>query len=255
MKTLQCYPSFPPKVSVLTATYNRENLLPTCIESVMAQTFKNWEHIIIDDGSHDETLNLVRKYMASDPRIRYAAHSNRGQSLSLNVGLMMAAGEYVCILDSDDYYLPDHLASRLQYLKANPEVDFLHGGAVVVGDEYVADANIPHRKIHLNECCVHGSFFGKTAAFKSVGGYKNIVFGNDKDILDRIREKGFCVRKLEAAEYKTMVYSRTEDSITKQFEKRRREEWAKSPIRAAGQSPAISRQGFLRDVYETSKVS
>jgi len=250
MKALPCYSSFPPKVSVLTATFNRENLLPTCIESVAAQTFKNWEHIIIDDGSRDETLNVVRQYMRSDPRIRYAAHSNRGQSLSLNVGLMMAAGEYVCILDSDDYYLPNHIASRLQYLKANPEVDFLHGGVVVVGDEYVADATNPNRKIHLNECCVHGSFFGKTAAFRAVCGYRNIVFGNDKDILDRILEQRFCVRKLEALEYKTMVYSRTEDSITKQFEKRRQTSQGKSLFRTAGQARAISRQG-LRDVYET----
>lgn len=244
MKTLPCYPSSTPKVSIITATYNRENLLPVCIESVIAQTCKNWEHIIVDDGSRDETMSLVRKYMRSDPRIRYAAHCNRGQSLSLNVGLMMAVGEYVCILDSDDYYLPNHLESRLQYLKANPEVDFLHGGVVIVGDEYVADANNPHQKIHLNECCVHGSFFGKTAAFRAVCGYRNIVFGNDKDILDRILEQRFCVRKLEAPQYKTMVYSRTEDSITKQFEKRRQAAPAKFSISAVGQAAAIPQQGF-----------
>ena len=219
MKNLQLYPSVLPEVSVLTATYNREKLLPKCIESVAAQTNKNWEHLIIDDGSGDQSLQVIQKYMLSDDRIRCSRHSNRGQSLSLNVGLAMAAGTYVCILDSDDYYLPDHIESRLQYLLANPEVDFLHGGFVVIGDEYVVDADNPDKRISLFECTVNGSFFGKTEVFRAVGGYRNIAFGNDTDLLARIEEQRFFVKKLEGPEYKTLVYCRTEDSITVQFEK------------------------------------
>jgi glycosyltransferase involved in cell wall biosynthesis len=219
MKNLQVYPSATPEVSVLTATFNREKLLPTCIESVIAQTYDNWEHLIIDDGSSDETLQVVQKYLLADARIRYSRHSNRGQSLSLNVALMMAAGEYVCILDSDDYYLPNHIESRIQYLKAHPEVDFLHGGIVVIGDEFVVDTTNPDRRINLNDCSVNGSFFGKTAAFRAVGGYRNIAFGNDTDLFARIEGQCFSTQKLTAPEYKTMVYCRTEDSITVQFEK------------------------------------
>lgn len=219
MKNLQVYPSATPEVSVLTATFNREKLLPTCIESVIAQTYKNWEHLIVDDGSSDETLQVVQKYLLADPRIRYSRHSNRGQSLSLNVAIMMAAGEYVCILDSDDYYLPNHIESRIQYLKAHPEVDFLHGGIVVIGDEFVVDTTNPSLRINLNDCSVNGSFFGTTAAFRAVGGYRNIAFGNDTDLFARIEEQGFLTQKLTTPEYKTMVYCRTEDSITVQFEK------------------------------------
>jgi glycosyltransferase involved in cell wall biosynthesis len=218
MKNILAYSSRIPEVSVLTATFNREKLLPTCIESVTNQTFKNWEHIIVDDGSSDDSMQVIRKYMRSDSRIRYSLHSNRGQSLSLNVGLMMAAGTYVCILDSDDYYLPNHIESRLNYLKANPEIDFLHGGIVVIGDEYVIDTTNSSRKIHLSECSVNGSFFGKTEAFKAVGGYRDIVYGNDTDLMSRIEAQCFIVQKLEAPEYKTMVYCRNEDSITKQVE-------------------------------------
>lgn len=219
MKNLQLYPSLLPEVSVLTATYNREKLLPKCIESVKAQTFKNWEHLIIDDGSSDQSLHAIHEYMLSEDRIRCSRHSNRGQSLSLNVGLAMAAGTYVCILDSDDYYLPDHIESRLQYLKAHPEVDFLHGGIVVIGDEYVVDINNPNLKINLNDCSVNGSFFGKTSTFRAVGGYRDIAFGNDTDLLARIVEECFFVQKLTEPEYKTMVYCRIEDSMTVQFEK------------------------------------
>lgn len=220
MKNLQIYPSLLPEVSVLTATYNREKLLPKCIESVTAQTYQNWEHLIIDDGSGDQSLQLIQKYMLSDARIRYSRHSNRGQSLSLNVGLAMAAGTYVCILDSDDYYLPNHIESRIQYLKARPEVDFLHGGIVVIGDEFVADTTNPSLRINLNDCSVNGSFFGKTAAFRAVGGYRNIAFGNDTDLFARIEEQRFVTQKLTSPEYKTLVYCRTEDSITVQFEKK-----------------------------------
>lgn len=220
MKNLQLYPSSIPEVSVLTATFNREKLLPTCIESVSAQTYQNWEHLIIDDGSNDLSLQVILKYMLSDARIRYSRHSNRGQSLSLNVGLAMAAGTYVCILDSDDYYLPNHIESRLQYLKAHPEVDFLHGGIVVIGDEYVVDTTNPDKKINLNDCSVNGSFFGKTSVFRAVGGYRDIVFGNDTDLFARIEEQQFSVQKLTSPEYKTMVYCRREDSITVQFEKK-----------------------------------
>jgi glycosyltransferase involved in cell wall biosynthesis len=219
MKNPMTYSSMIPEVSVLTATFNREKLLPTCIESVTNQTFKNWEHIIIDDGSSDESMQVVRKYILSDNRIRYSRHSNRKQSLSLNVGLMMAAGAYVCILDSDDYYLPSHIESRLSYLKANPEIDFLHGGIVVIGDEYVVDTTNSSRKIHLSECSVNGSFFGKTEAFKAVGGYRDIAYGNDTDLMSRIEAHCFLVQKLAAPEYKTMVYCRNEDSISKQVEK------------------------------------
>ncbi len=222
MKNLQCYPSNRPKVSVVTATYNRENLLNICIESVLGQTYKDLEHIIVDDGSQDNTLELVRNYQRKDPRIRYASHSNRRQSLSLNVGIMMAAGDYLCFLDSDDYYLSNHIDSRLAYLEEHSELDFLYGGLKVIGDEYVADANDPSRKIHVDECSGTCSFFAKTNVFRAVGGFRDIVLGNDGDILSRIQEKQFRTKRLKEAQYRTVVYVRTENSITKEWEKAHR---------------------------------
>ena len=165
MKNLPFYPASPPLVSVITATYNRQHTLAACIESVASQTVKNLEHLIIDDGSEDATFDLVQQYMREDPRIRYAKHSNRGQSLSLNVGLMMAAGEFSCILDSDDYYLPNHVESRLAYLQENPGIDFVYGGLKVIGDEYVADAEDPRRKIHIDQCSGTCTFFCPNSGF------------------------------------------------------------------------------------------
>ena len=100
------------------------------------------------------------------------------------------------------------------------DVSALRTTARLEGDEYVVDMTNSDKRISLFECTVNGSFFGKTEVFRAVGGYRNIAFGNDTDLLARIEEQRFFVQKLEAPEYKTMVYCRTEDSMTVQHEKK-----------------------------------
>jgi glycosyltransferase involved in cell wall biosynthesis len=218
MKNLAVYKDAPPKVSVITATFNRSHLLGKCIESVISQSYEHWEHIIIDDGSTDDTYDLVKKYMDKDSRIRYVRHKNRKQSLSLNVGLMMAAGEYACFLDSDDYYHMNHITSRLDFFKEHPDICFVHGGLKVVGDPYVIDALNPSKKILIEDCCAGGSFFAPTSIFREIGGFKDIVFGNDRELLKRVKDR-FKVKKLVAEKHRTVFYVRTEDSITKNYER------------------------------------
>ncbi len=218
MINLQCYSDSIPRISVITATFNRANLLKKCIESVQNQTVRDWEHIIIDDGSEDETTDLVKSYMNKDPRIRYATHSNRKQSLSLNVGLMMAVGDYICFLDSDDHYLPNHFESKLNYLNANPNVDVIFGGMKIIGDPYVADANDPSKKIHVDDCSGTSSFFGKANIFKEVGGFIDLALGNDKDMVEKIEASKYNIKRWSIEAERTVMYVRTEDSVTKLYE-------------------------------------
>lgn len=91
-----------PFFSIITPTYNREKYLADAIASVQAQTFHNYEHIIIDDGSTDGTERLVSSFSEKDPRIRYIKQENKGRSVARNVGIGAAKGGYVCFLDSDD---------------------------------------------------------------------------------------------------------------------------------------------------------
>ena len=95
------------KFSIVIPTYNRAAFLPKAIESVLAQTYTDWELIIIDDGSTDNTKEVVSRY--SDSRITYIYQENAERSAARNNGIMHVTGEYVCFLDSDNYMKPDRL--------------------------------------------------------------------------------------------------------------------------------------------------
>jgi glycosyltransferase involved in cell wall biosynthesis len=101
--------------SIILPTYNRAHMLAKAMDSVLAQTFKDWELIIVDDGSTDNTEDLVKSY--SDPRIHYHRQENRERSAARNAGISLAVGKYICFLDSDDYYLPDHLQNLFVILE------------------------------------------------------------------------------------------------------------------------------------------
>lgn len=96
-----------PFFSIILPTYNREKHLPKAIESVLSQEEESWELLVIDDGSTDNTRALVSAY--PDLRICYHYQSNAERSAARNNGITKAKGEYICFLDSDDYYLPNHL--------------------------------------------------------------------------------------------------------------------------------------------------
>lgn len=96
-----------PFFSVIVPTYNRVHFLSTTIESVLYQTFNDWELIIVDDGSTDNTKELIEKY--TDSRIRYIWQENQERSAARNNGISISKGQYICFLDSDDYFLKNRL--------------------------------------------------------------------------------------------------------------------------------------------------
>ena len=98
-----------PFFSIIVPSYNRASFIEKTIESVQNQIFKDWECIIVDDGSTDNTENVVGKISQKDKRIRYIYQENAERSAARNKGIKNAIGEYVCFLDSDDSYLEDHL--------------------------------------------------------------------------------------------------------------------------------------------------
>jgi glycosyltransferase involved in cell wall biosynthesis len=104
-----------PFFSVVVPVYNRESLITRCIDSIFNQDFENWELVIVDDGSTDETRNVILSY--DDERIRYIYKENGGASSARNVALDNSNGTYIAFLDSDDEYKPDHLSAILNFLK------------------------------------------------------------------------------------------------------------------------------------------
>ena len=110
-----------PAVSVVMAAKNYANFLPEAVDSLLAQTFPDWELVIIDDGSTDATPAVVRRYLA-DSRIRYFRSDVLGQSRAKNLGIGFSRGEFIAFLDADDAWFPTKLAEQVELMRANPTV-------------------------------------------------------------------------------------------------------------------------------------
>jgi glycosyltransferase involved in cell wall biosynthesis len=109
-----------PKVSVFIPIYNRERYLCVAVNSVLAQTFTDFELLLVDDGSTDGSLALIERYAARDPRVRVeASGANLGIPRTRNRGLDLARGEYIALLDSDDYAYPGRLENQVRFLDAH----------------------------------------------------------------------------------------------------------------------------------------
>jgi len=114
-----------PKISVLIATYNRADLLPNAIESVLQQTYSDYEIVIADDGSNDGTADVIAPYLSerhpSHHKIRYFHQNNQGKSVALNNALAVARGEWIAIVDSDDVWMPEKLEWQFRAIERFPE--------------------------------------------------------------------------------------------------------------------------------------
>lgn len=104
-------------VSIILPTYNRAEFIGKALDSVFSQTYDQWELLIIDDGSTDDTVTVLEKY--EDSRIQYYYQENQGVSAARNFGVSQCRGDYVALLDSDDEWLPDKLEKQLRYMQEN----------------------------------------------------------------------------------------------------------------------------------------
>jgi glycosyltransferase involved in cell wall biosynthesis len=116
-------PSNPPLVSVIIGAYNAEKYLAQAIESILAQTFTDYEIILIDDGSTDRTKEIAQSY----PEIRYFYQENQGVAAARNRGVAESLGEYLTFLDADDLWLPDKLALQIEIFAQKAQVDIVTG--------------------------------------------------------------------------------------------------------------------------------
>jgi len=201
-----------PIVTIVLCTFNRAKYLQRCIESVLAQTYKDWELLVVDDGSKDETFQVVDAYLQQYPNIRYMKHKNKKLSLSRNVGIMASFGAYITFIDSDDAYKPNHIQTRLDYMLQHPEVDMIEGGIELEEEVFLADYYRPGELINIRDCVVGPTFFGKRDVYFKMGGFNIIYYGEDAEFWART-EKVFNLVKLTGPE--TYMYSRADDSITK----------------------------------------
>lgn len=145
-----------PLVSVILPTYNRAHMIPVAIESVLNQSYKNWELIIIDDGSRDNTKSAVATYMERDDRIKYHFQSNGGAGAARNTGLRMAKGDYVTFLDSDDQYLKDKIWKQLNLILKDDKIKVVLCQCRILQDGKEIEIKRPRKSSGLYDAILSG---------------------------------------------------------------------------------------------------
>lgn len=122
-----------PRVSIVMAAYNEERDIAKAIESIISQTFTDWELVIVDDGSSDKTVSLVQSFAEQDSRIRLVCNeSNQELSASLNKGVGLARADLIARADADDINLPNRLAKQVEFMDAHPDIDVLGTAAYLL---------------------------------------------------------------------------------------------------------------------------
>jgi len=187
-----------PKVSVIIPTYNRADLLPRAIKSVLSQTFQDFELIIVDDGSTDNTKEIVKSFQNKDERIKYVYQDNQGESGARNTGLRESQGEYIAFLDSDDEWLPEKLEKQLELFQHSDKknLGFVSCNALIKEGDRAREYKIPRYRKNFEELlkgnfiCSPSSVIIKNKVFNSVGGFdKKLKMGPDWDMWIRIAQK------------------------------------------------------------------
>jgi glycosyltransferase involved in cell wall biosynthesis len=184
-----------PLISILMPVFNNASTLTTAVQSILGQTFTDWELLIIDDGSTDGTPALAREFR--DPRIRLIIDGtgNKGLSARLNQGVDCARGRFVARMDGDDISYPERLQRQSEFLIAHPEVDLLGCGmAIFRGDGELVGMQ-PARRTHHQICgspwrsCLlpHATWMGKAGWFRANRYDASRTRAEDRELLLRTR--------------------------------------------------------------------
>ncbi len=131
----QVFVNSQPLFSVIVPTYNQAEFLPVALDSILSQTYDNWEAIVVNDGSTDQTVEVMNGYAKKDARIRIIHKTNGGVASALNEGIKTARGEWICWLSSDDMFEPEKLEVHLQAIKENPDIRFFHTNYFLFDEE------------------------------------------------------------------------------------------------------------------------
>lgn len=155
------------EVSVIIPTYNRELVIKRAVNSVLNQTFKNFELIIIDDGSTDNTAKVLEDYKNKDDRVSVYYQKNCGVSSARNLGLEKAMGQWIAFLDSDDEWLRDKLEKQLSFAMENPSIPLIHGEEIWVRNGKRVNPKNKHQKFggHIFEKCLPLCLISPSASF------------------------------------------------------------------------------------------
>lgn len=184
-----------PQVSVLMSVYNGEKFLGQAIDSILGQTFTDFEFIIINDGSIDRTGEILQNYQMRDHRIRIYTQQNSGLIASLNRGCKLARGVYIARMDADDVSLPQRLARQVSFLECHPQVGVVGTGVQIIDNRgnplyiyhFPTSPNLLKWALALFNPISHPTVMMKRSLVQQVGGYHpDMLIAEDYDLWWRL---------------------------------------------------------------------
>ena len=189
-----------PRVTVLLPSYNAERYLGQSVESILHQTFTDFEFLIIDDGSTDGAVEILRRYAKQDPRIRLILRENRGLVATLNEGLEKARAPLLARMDNDDEAVPDRLEKQVAFLDVHPEVMCVASAFTFMDESWRLLTTLypPEHDEDLQKLCLAGhcpicdpaSMFRREAALAAGGFNPELELAQDLDMWLRLGEMG-----------------------------------------------------------------
>ncbi len=201
-----------PKVSIIMGVYNCSKTLNEAIDSILTQTYSNWEFIICDDGSNDNTFEILEEYAKNDSRfILLKNEKNMGLNFTLNKCLERASGEYVARMDGDDISLPERFEKQVKFLEENPEFSLVSTSMIMFDETGDWGKLKVIERPTINDFCNHAPFFLHAAViirkgvFLEVGGYtvkKQLLRVEDCHLWYKIYSKGYRGANLTDVLYK-----------------------------------------------------
>jgi glycosyltransferase involved in cell wall biosynthesis len=178
-------------VSIIVPCYNQAQYIDECLQSVLDQTYENWECIIVNDGSPDNTNEVVKKWITKDSRFKYYSQENAGVSSARNLGVSKSIGEYILPLDGDDKISVNYISSAIEAFKKDDLLKVVYCKAEKFGDE-IGEWNLPSfslKSLALDNMIFSSAMF-KRIDWQRVGGY-------DDKMLDGLEDWEFWIALLK----------------------------------------------------------
>lgn len=189
-----------PAITAVIPAYNAAEFLSATIQSVIDQSFINWELLVVDDGSTDDTADVVRQFCAQDARIKLISKENGGVSSARNRGAQEATAELVAFLDADDRWLPDKLAVHVDYVTSHPDsgvsfgrVELIEADGATTGKltNNISQQLSPEDFFYTNPTVTTSNMVIRKAIFLEMDGFdKTMQYNEDVDLLLRIALQG-----------------------------------------------------------------
>ena len=184
------------KVSVVMCCYNAEKYIKETIDSVLEQTFDDFEFIIWNDGSTDGTMSIVESY--KDPRIKVFSDINRGEGMAAQLACRHASAKYIARIDSDDVWLPEKLALQYDYMESHPSTVLLSCPVIFIDKDSkelglscpVTKTSYLNKSIAKVNCFPHSGSIYRTDVYTKVGGYNNVRYFQDRLLFWKMSDYG-----------------------------------------------------------------